>query len=156
MDLETLGKKTSRLLTSSYVSSHHKKMSEVAEKVSEEWEEKIANPVRDLIKDLETLGKGWSGGVLAILFGYIVLSCAFVCAALSPALGPWVVEQTGREWLDPARVVAFTLTAIACILYPIMVLIAPADVSTSCDDLKESRGCPATRTSFCFMNDCAS
>ena len=132
LDLKKYEKKT----------SHHKKMSEDAEKMLQEWEEKIANPVRDLIKDLETLGKGWSGGVLAILFGYIVLSCAFVCAALSPALGPWVVEQTGREWLDSARVVAFTLTAIACILYPIMVLIAPADVSTSCDDLKEARASP--------------
>ena len=46
---------------------------------AEQWEETVVEPVRGLIRDLETLSDGWGKGALAIMF-FIAPSPASVTA----------------------------------------------------------------------------
>ena len=104
----------------------------------EQWNEAVAEPIRELIGDLELLSRGWARGTLAITLVAAALTFAFVCATLSPAVGPWAVEQSGHTWADTGLDVLFAGGAVVCVSMPLLILDAPAHVSTSCDDLKEA------------------
>eukprot|EP01043_Picozoa_sp_COSAG02_P026824 COSAG02_NODE_1556_length_11948_cov_8.326441_5_plen_537_part_00 len=103
----------------------------------EQWEATVVEPVRGLIRDLETLSDGWANGALAITFSQTGNACFCVCGALSPTFGPWAVEQSGHEWIGTALTCYCVLRAVRNLLHPLKLLAAPAALSTKCDDLKE-------------------
>ena len=104
---------------------------------ADEWEETVVEPVRGLIRDLETLSDGWAKGAVVMMLALAAALCIFVCLALSPTLGPWAVEQTGVAWLGGFLTGVFALFAVANLINPLWLLAAPAALSTACDDLKE-------------------
>eukprot|EP01045_Picozoa_sp_COSAG04_P005333 COSAG04_NODE_246_length_18912_cov_7.669537_11_plen_553_part_00 len=103
----------------------------------EQWEETVVEPVRGLIRDLETLSDGWAKGAVANMLFNAGNVCAWFCLALSPSLGPWAVEQTGVEWVDTLITGYCAFMVVLNLINPLVLLGAPAALSTACDDLKE-------------------
>ena len=101
-----------------------------------EWEEDVVEPVRELIEDLATLSKGWAQGALVVTLVSASMVCALVCWAVSPTLGPWAEEQSGLPWLGAALSIACGFGAVGFSAMPLMLLTAPARVSTQCDDVR--------------------
>eukprot|EP01043_Picozoa_sp_COSAG02_P054110 COSAG02_NODE_6075_length_3821_cov_16.445401_2_plen_461_part_00 len=104
----------------------------------EDWETTVAQPVRALIRDdLDHLSRGWARGALLSTLLSVAQLCSFVCLALSSKLGPWAVEHSGVARADIAIAIVFAFATISAVVMPLLLLAAPAGVSTSCDDLKE-------------------
>lgn len=102
-----------------------------------QFEEDVLELVRGLIRDLELMSDGWAHGVVILtLLGFIGCG-AWICCILSPALGPWVVEQSGVEWASTAVIVFFACVAALNLSLPLRILRLPAALSTECDDLRE-------------------
>ena len=101
------------------------------------WEETVVEPVRGLIRDLETLSEGWGKGAVAIVLINAGSVGVMVCIALSPTLGPWAVEQTGVAWAGTFLTGFCAVFAVANLFFPLSLLAAPADLSTACDDMKD-------------------
>ena len=104
---------------------------------SAEWERDMVEPIRELIVDLATLSKGWARGAVELTLVSAMLVGALVCCALSPTVRPWAQEQSGNDWVGTAFSLACVLAAVVISTLPLMLLVAPAAISTKCDDVKE-------------------
>ena len=103
----------------------------------EQWEVSVVEPVRELIRDQARLSDGWATGAVAMHVLSAFYTCAFICFALSPTLGPWAVEQSGLAWAGTALTGFCVAMAVGGLITPLQILAAPAALSTACDDLKE-------------------